>query len=212
LSGLKNRKATSIFFKSYLMQRQFPMKPHDFAQLKISCLTIMILIASSFSLYAEDATNCIDVNKTQPIKLYSLAMNTDVSNAYRSEAMNVNEAASEGKEKKRTTVHDILGWSTLGMALVTLGSGSLLSHHNHCLLAGIATGCATATCLQGWYRYGTLKHGKWNAKLHALLGTVATIGFITTLAIVDEDGNKAHIATGAASGAVFAVSLGVFYF
>jgi hypothetical protein len=188
------------------------MKLHKLTQLTKLFLIIMTLLATSFSLFAEEPTNFTDTNKPGLIKLSLLTANTTISNGYATDAVNVNAAASEAKEKKRTTFHDVLGWSTMGMAILTLGSGSLLSHHNHCLLAGIATGCATATCLQGWYRYGTLRHGKWNAKLHAFLGTVATIGFITTLAIVDDKGGNDHIVTGAASGAVLAVSLGVFYF
>jgi hypothetical protein len=187
------------------------VKPHDFIQLAIPYFSALTVLASSSFLYAEEPASLTDITKPEPIKLSLLTANTTSPNAYATEAMN-NAAASEGKEKKRTTLHDVLGWGTLGLAVMTLGSGSLLSHHNHCLLAGIATGCATATCIQGWYRYGTLKHGKWNAKLHAFLGTIATIGFITTLAIVDDKGGNDHIVTGAASGAVLAVSLGVFYF
>jgi hypothetical protein len=188
------------------------MKLYTFTQFATPFCAVMALLALSPSLYAEAPASCINLNKTEPKNLCLLTANVSSVNASATEAVNVSAAASESKGKKRTTVHDVLGWSTMGMAILTLGSGSLLSHRNHCLLAGIATGCATATCIQGWYRYGTLKHGKWNAKLHAFLGTVATIGLITTLAIVDDKGGNDHIVTGAASGAVLAVSLGVFYF
>jgi hypothetical protein len=111
--------------------------------------------------------------------------------------------------------HALLGWSTLGMTVITLGSGAVIPHKGHCALSGVTTGCATAACITGFLRprdASSLHYGKLKNHLHALMGTLATIGLITTLAIVDENGNKSHIAVGAASGAVLAVSLGVFYF
>jgi hypothetical protein len=111
--------------------------------------------------------------------------------------------------------HKILGWGTLGMAVVTIGSGAFIPEEGHCALAGITTGLAAATCITGYYKYGgliSLSDGDWKINTHAIMGTIATAGFITAVALAGEDGRKIHVAAGAVSGAAFAITLGVLYF
>jgi len=71
---------------------------------------------------------------------------------------------------------------------------------------------AVATCADGIYEYGGLisfSDGDWRYNTHAILGVLATSGFITSLALADGGG---HVVTGIASGAAFTVALAVIYF
>ena len=98
------------------------------------------------------------------------------------------------------------------MMAVTIGSGFVIPEDGHCALAGVTTGLAVATCADGIYEYGGLisfTDGDWKYNTHAILGILATSGFITTLALADGGG---HVATGIASGAAFTIALGVIYF
>ena len=122
------------------------------------------------------------------------------------------EVSSENKNNSQLNWHKVLGWSTLGMMAVTIGSGFFIPENGHCGLAGFTTGLAVATCADGIYEYGGLisfTDGDWRYNTHAILGILATSGFIATIVLADED---AHVATGIASGTAFTVALGVIYF
>jgi len=128
------------------------------------------------------------------------------------EVNSLNDTSSENKNDFQINWHKVLGWSTLGMMTVTIASGYVVPDGIHCGLAGVTTGLAVATCAEGIYEYGGLisfADGDWKYNTHAILGCLATAGFITTLALADGEG---HIATGIASGAAFTVALGVIYF
>jgi|GEM_PF-5425431 len=119
---------------------------------------------------------------------------------------------SESKNNSRINWHKILGWSTLGMMGVTITTGFVIPEKGHCALAWVTTGFAVATCGDGIYEYGGLisfTDGDWKYNTHAILGTLATAGFITTLALADGTG---HVATGIASGVAFTVALAIIYF
>jgi len=122
------------------------------------------------------------------------------------------EVSSENKNDSQLNWHKVLGWSTLGMMAVTIGSGFFIPEDGHCGLAGFTTGLAVATCADGIYEYGGLisfADGDWRYNTHAILGILATSGFIATIVLADED---VHVATGIASGAAFTIALGVIYF
>jgi hypothetical protein len=122
------------------------------------------------------------------------------------------ETSSGKSDEFQINYHKILGWSTLGMMAVTIGSGFFIPESGHCALAGVTTGLAVATCVDGIYEYGGLisfKDGDWRYNTHAILGVLATSGFITTLALADGDG---HVVSGIASGAAFSIALAVIYF
>lgn len=173
-------------------------------------LVIVILISPVGAHASDIAGSNIILNdeifiSTAPDYMYIAA-------ADNSTADQLPEVASENKKDSRINWHKIMGWSTLGMMAVTIGSGFIISEDGHCALAGVTTGLAVATCADGIYEYGGLisfTDGDWRYNTHAILGILATSGFITTLALADGD---AHVATGIASGAAFTIALGVIYF
>ena len=122
------------------------------------------------------------------------------------------ESSSGNKNDSSINWHKVLGWSTLGIMTVTITTGFIIPDKYHCGLAGFSTGLAVATCADGIYEYGGLisfTDGDWKYNTHAILGCLATAGFITTLSLAD---GKAHVATGITSGAAFTIALGVIYF
>ena len=126
-------------------------------------------------------------------------------------------ASSSDKNDSFINWHKILGWTTMGMMLVTISSGFVIPEKGHCVLSGVTTGLAVATCVNGLYEYGgliSITDGDWRYNTHAIMGLLATAGFITTLALVDERDNagKKHARVGMASGLAFTLTLGVIYF
>ncbi|HNX25579.1 MAG TPA: hypothetical protein PKG60_16140 [Spirochaetota bacterium] len=149
--------------------------------------------------------NNIDFNNSGSGSIYLAAI----------ESSDENKPAGKISDKNNDSqinYHKILGWTTLGMMTVTIASGFIIPDKGHCALAGVTTGFAVATCADGIYEYGGLisfTDGDWKYNTHAILGVLATAGFITTLALADGDG---HVATGIASGSAFSIALGVLYF
>jgi hypothetical protein len=173
--------------------------------------SMILLIISPAGIFASEiSSTSIIINNNQFLDtasnhIYIAA--DDVADAERTY-----NTTSDIKNDSRINWHKIMGWSTLGMMAVTIGSGFIISEDGHCALAGVTTGLAVATCADGIYEYGGLisfTDGDWRYNTHAILGILATSGFITTLALADGD---AHVATGIASGAVFTIALGVIYF
>ncbi len=119
---------------------------------------------------------------------------------------------AESRESFQLNIHKYLGWTTIGMMGVTIATGFVIPDSGHCTLAGISTGLAVATCVDGIYEYGgliSITDGDWRYNTHAILGTLAAAGFITTLALADDE---PHVATGIASGTAFTLALAVIYF
>jgi hypothetical protein len=179
------------------------------------CNMLLVVPASSTLLFANEEKKYTNIKTIGTISSYS--QDTGLNYIFADASENGIVAGNSSKESRTSDFdwHKILGWSTVGMAAVTLGSGAVISHNGHCQLAGITTGLAAATCITGYYKYGSLisfKDGDWKFNTHAIIGTLATIGFITTIALAGEDGSKAHIAVGATSGVAFAMTLGVIYF
>jgi len=113
--------------------------------------------------------------------------------------------------------HKILGWSTMGMLVVSVSSGFIIPEKGHCALSMATAGLAVATCINGLYEYGGLisfTNGDWRYNTHAIMGILATSAFITSIALVDEKKNagQKHITAGMISGAAFTITLGVLYF
>ncbi len=181
----------------------------------IATFVAMILIFSSSTMVYAEGEGEVQVysgSSSFVVEPYYLGMNTLYAQASDNIKASGTEESSGGSD---INWHRVLGWSTLGMAVVTIGSGAVISHNGHCELAGITTGLATATCITGYYNYGgiiSITDGDWRYNTHAIMGTLATIGFIATVALAGEDGSGAHVATGVASGTAFAITLGVLYF
>lgn len=176
-------------------------------------ITIVIFLSSTLT-YAEDLKTTTDYSTTASfvVEPYYLGMNTLYAQASDNIQATGTTESSGGSD---INWHKVLGWSTLGMAVVTIGSGAVISHNGHCELAGVTTGLAAATCITGYYNYGgiiSITDGDWKYNTHAIMGTLATIGFIATVALAGEDGSGAHVATGVASGTAFAITIGVLYF
>ncbi len=80
----------------------------------------------------------------------------------------------------------------------------------HCGLAALATGLAAATCVNGFWTYGNIfTAGDVRLGIHAMSGVLSTIGFGAATALADD---TPHGGIGAASGALFMVTVSVVYF
>ncbi len=174
-----------------------------------SVILFVILSQTGIAASEINLTNMLNNNsdlfKTSPDSMFIAAVDNP-------EIIIPVDPSNEDKTDSAVNWHKILGWSTMGMMTVTIASGYIVPDGVHCGLAGATTGLAVATCVNGIYEYGGLisfADGDWHYNLHAILGVLATGGFITTLALADGEG---HVATGIASGATFTVALGVIYF
>jgi len=193
------------------------MKTAYFVKTAISCAITGVMFFSSAMLYAEEIKICDSYNSVPTnMAIPDYDNSTSIDYIYADASENINTTApSEENSSSDINWHKVFGWSTIGMAAVTLGSAAFMSESVHCPLAVVTTGFATATCVTGYYNYGgiiSFSDGDWKYNTHAIMGTLATIGFIATIALASNDGNGAHVGTGAASGAAFAVTLGVLYF
>jgi hypothetical protein len=145
------------------------------------------------------------------IFLLILFPNTISANEYLD--LNVFTQTEENKTTKSSiTLHKILGWSSLGMMAASIVSGFIIPEEGHCLISEIATGLAVATCINGFYEYGGLinfQNGDWRINTHAILSTLATAGFITTLTLGE---GKSHVPPGVISSAAFSIATVVLYF
>jgi hypothetical protein len=191
------------------------MKSKIIFKTALLCITVLVVTASSALVFADEQIKNTNINTGVSIRLYSYGNGLDYLFADASGNLIAAETPSKDSRIYDIDWHKILGWSTVGMAAVTLGSGAVISHNGHCQLAGVTTGLAAATCITGYYKYGSLisfTDGDWKFNTHAIIGTLATIGFITTIALAGEDGREAHVAVGATSGVVFALTIGVIYF
>ena len=177
----------------------------------ILTLLITIFIISPVNVFASDINsssiiiNDNDFLNTAPAYMYLAAADNTIADQN-------SGTSSDSKSDSQINWHKVLGWSTLGMMAVTIGSGFVIPDGGHCALAGVTTGLAVVTCADGIYEYGgliSLADGDWKYNTHAIMGVLATAGFITTLVLAD---GGAHVATGIASGAAFTIALGVIYF
>lgn len=115
-------------------------------------------------------------------------------------------------QKSPVTLHKILGWGSLGMMAASIVTGFVIPETGHCALSEVATGLAVATCVDGFYEYGGLinfRNGDWRINSHVVLGTFATAGFISTLALGED---KSHVLPGVVSSVTFSVATVVLYF
>jgi hypothetical protein len=191
------------------------MKYKSFLKFIFLFIMIFTLTFPVSLLNAAEQKNDTEISTTGSIRIHTYETGMDFIFADATEQGNITENTTVKSKTYDINWHKILGLSTVGMAIVTLGSGPLISHNGHCPLAGVTTGLAAATCVTGYYKYGSIisfTDGDWKLNTHALVGTLATIGFITTLALAGDNGSEAHVTTGVISGVAFAVTLGVLYF
>lgn len=171
---------------------------------------ILILIVSPDKVIASESVDSIMINNAD------ILHSAEFSNMYiaANDSM-LNEGTGKPAESNNSfqiNWHKYLGWTTIGMMGITISTGFIIPDRGHCALAGISTGFAIATCVDGIYEYGgliSITDGDWRYNTHALLGTLATAGFITSLALAD---GESHVATGIASGTAFTIALVVIYF
>lgn len=182
----------------------------SFSSRSILTSLILILILSPVNIFASDGKASIMVNNNADIfnnsgYMYLAAADVPVVSG-------TNDKSSESNNNFQINWHKVLGYTTIGMMGVTITAGFVMPRKGHCAIAGVTTGLAVATVADGIYQYGgliSITDGDWKYNTHAILGTLATAGFITTLALAD---GEPHIATGIASAAAFTVALAVIYF
>lgn len=182
----------------------------------ITSLLVAVLILSSSLIYAADSEEISSVSGKNPF-LSDFIYGEYVSSyyLYAQASDNLKPAEVSGDADYDINWHKVFGWSTLGMMAVTFGAVATTSAGVHCPLTIVTAGLGTATCVTGYYNYGSmisLTEGDWRYNTHAVLGTLGTIGFIATAAIGSRDGAGAHKGTGAASGVAFVFALGVVEF
>lgn len=118
-------------------------------------------------------------------------------------------AVSDAPSKTREW-HKILGYGTIVSAVAAVATGFAGPEGPHCGLAALATGLAAATCVNGFWTYGNIfTAGDVRLGIHAMSGVLSTIGFGAATALADD---TPHDGIGAASGALFMVTVGVVYF
>lgn len=107
--------------------------------------------------------------------------------------------------------HKIFGWSAIASAATTVVTGFAVPTKIHCGLAGLSTGLAALTCINGYYNYHDIIgfHGDIRYTTHAIMGTFATIGFAASLALAD---GFSHAVIGGSSGIMFMITVGIVYF
>lgn len=178
---------------------------------KLFCLFVVITLWPALPVYSADSIDYKSITESRDFISHDIYSGNYYS--YINPAVSQMFITSQDTDSSFSiNYHKVLGWSTLTMMCVTIGTGFFIPDGAHCALAGVTTGMAVVTCADGIYEYGgliSLKDGDWRYNTHALLGMLATAGFITTLALADGEG---HIATGIASGVTFTVAVGVIYF
>lgn len=114
-------------------------------------------------------------------------------------------------------MHKYLGYLTLGAALAAGVSGSDDGFHKG---AGtLAAALAVATCVTGFSEYSNyfdVSEGLSMHNIHIVLATVATAGFVATVANAwandDDENNNGHAGLGIASGVLMVVPVVVLHF
>jgi hypothetical protein len=104
--------------------------------------------------------------------------------------------------------HKYLGYGTLLFAAATAVSGGNNMFHKG---AGIATAAmAVAACTTGFIQYDNyfdIHKGLSAHNVHIVLGTLATIGFVTTAALALSSNDKGHVGIGVGSTALLVVPI-----
>jgi hypothetical protein len=124
------------------------------------------------------------------------------------------KAAAESEEEQSEenerflnygALHKYLGYGTLLMAGVAAATGADKS--SHCIPGYATAGMAALTCLTGFMEYGgeyfDFSEGFNAYNTHILLGSLATAGFIATVAIADS--SSAHAGLGGASAVTMVI-------
>lgn len=172
------------------------------SSLKIIKAIFVILFAGITSLYAENSL----FNTGEYSGDYSLYADSTTYVAQ----LNADEKGTSNTENSSDiNVHKILGWSTIVSTVATVTAIGLGKEDIHCGLAYTSTALALATCTTGYYSYSDVFGSDPRYTTHALLGTLATAGFGTALALADSG---PHVVAGASSGIVFAITVGIVSF
>ena len=145
-----------------------------------------------------DGDNLLDINDAYPVELLSsYQANPDETTASSSQ-YSVN---SQPQHINLGSVHKYLGYATAALAGITAATSSSGGIHQ---AAGYTTaGLSLITTAIGFYEYGEyidLDEGFTGYNTHMILESLATIGFIATAAIQNE--NSAHAVIGGVSTAM----------
>ena len=112
-----------------------------------------------------------------------------------------NSLNSQSQNVNLRTAHKYLGYATAALAGITAASFSSKGFHE---VAGYTTaGLSLITTAVGFYEYGEyldLDEGFTGYNMHMILETIATVGFMATAALQNE--NSVHAAIGGVSTAM----------
>jgi hypothetical protein len=137
------------------------------------------------------------MHKRQNVKRGAFVVVLVVFIALAPAAASAQEGGGIGSWIRRSGIHPVGGYITLGLATTTAVLGVLESQYHPYVAAGTAVSAGVAVSL-GLTAYGDQLSVYWP---HALLAGLATTGFLTN-ALILQGGSPAHIATGATSVAV----------
>lgn len=169
---------------------------------RLIILTASVIISTSLiNLHAEEAPLFVpyyssDYSVYADSSTYVAQLNNDTGNT---KTDSISDAS----------MHKMLGYATLGSAAATFAALGFGSKGLHCGLAYTSTVLAAATCATGYYSYSDVLGNDTKYTAHAVLGTLATVGFGAALALAD---GGQHAAVGGTSGVVFVITVGILYF
>lgn len=122
-------------------------------------------------------------------------------------------SGSSGSRMSMGKLHKYLGYATLAAGLVAGVSGSDDGLHKGAGTAAAAF--AVATCATGFSEYGNyfdMDEGLSVHNIHIVLGTLATAGFVATVANAYANDDDGHAGLGIASGVLMVVPVVVLKF
>lgn len=169
-------------------------------------LTSTIILYTFTPLSAEELSPVMDKSISYMIFPDNTTFIAQINNDKDDSGKTVSEDSTDDPE---INWHKVFGWSTVISGAATLTAIGMGNGGAHCGLAYLSSSLAAATCVTGYYSYSDVLGNDAQYTVHATLGTLATIGFATALALAD---GGAHAATGAASGVVFIITIGTVYF
>jgi len=120
---------------------------------------------------------------------------------------------SDDYEFSMGKLHKYLGYATLGAALVAGASGSDSGFHKG--MGTLTAAMAVATCTTGFSEYSNyfdINEGLSVHNIHIVLGTLATAGFVATVANAYANDDNGHAGLGIASGVLVVVPVVVLHF
>lgn len=115
--------------------------------------------------------------------------------------------ASQNLDRTPVNWHRLLGRATVISAILSAAS---VGSDIHCPISYATASLATATCVNGYFKFGRYiwkKNGSSKLKWHSALSTIAAVGFVATVSQNGEDdhGTLGMLSTAVLTAAVFIV-------